>query len=246
MARSIWCPKVRAVTHAADVGGALFLAVSVTTQPAPTFHVETRLVVLHVTVTDGNRKLVTNLDVDAFSVYEDGRPQPISLFRRDDVPISLGLVIDNSGSMRPLRATVEAVALAFVRASNPLDDVFVLNFADRPRIDVPFTSDLHMLEEGAARVDSISGTAMRDAIFTAGSYLHDHGAHDRQVLLVITDGNDNASQISTARLRNVIERTAATIFAVKLERADRRNCGRRARAPRGAQWRWSGERCLDR
>jgi len=72
---------------------------------------------------------MTGLDQGAFRVYENGRRQPIALFRRDDIPVSLGLLIDNSGSMRTLRARVEAAALAFVRASNPLDEVFVLNFA---------------------------------------------------------------------------------------------------------------------
>ena len=192
------------------------LAIRLAAQQATTFHAETRLVVLHVTVTNGHGELVTDLDRGAFNVYEDGRPQPITIFRRDDVPISLGLIIDNSGSMRPLRASVEAAALAFVRASNPLDQVFVLNFADTPHIDVPFTNDIHVLETGVARVDSIGGTAMRDAILVADRYLHDHAAHDRRALLVITDGNDNASTTSAAELRKVAERSGAAIFAVSL------------------------------
>jgi Ca-activated chloride channel homolog len=185
-------------------------------QQAATFHAETRLVVLHVTVTNGHGELVTDLDRGAFSVYEDGRPQPITIFRRDDVPISLGLIIDNSGSMRSLRASVEAAALAFVRASNPLDEVFVLNFADTPRIDVPFTNDRRVLETGVTRVDSIGGTAMRDAILLAERYLRDHAAHDRRALLIITDGNDNASKASAAQLRRVVEQSRASIFAVGL------------------------------
>jgi len=192
------------------------LAIRVAVPQVPTFHAETRLVVLHVTVTDGHGELITNLDRHAFTVYEDGRRQTIALFRRDDVPVSLGLIIDNSGSMRPLRSTVEASALAFVRASNPLDEAFVLNFADTPRIDVPLSNDVGVLEAGIARVDSIGGTAVRDAILAAEQYLRDHATRDRRALLVITDGNDNASTVSKAELRRVIERNDAVIFAVSL------------------------------
>jgi Ca-activated chloride channel homolog len=206
---------------AAGLALAVCLLVRVAAQQAPTFHAETRLVVLQVTVTNGHGELVTNLDRRAFSVYEDGRPQPIALFHRNDVPISLGLIIDNSGSMRSWRPTVEAAALAFVRASNPLDEVFVLNFADSPRIDVPFTNDIRVLETGVTRVDSIGGTAMRDAMLVAERYLREHAAHDRHALLVITDGNDNASTTSITQLRRIVERTGAAIFAVSLERDNR-------------------------
>ena len=206
-----------AVRHCAAVlAVAVSLVVGVAAQPPATFHAETRLVVLHVLVTNGRGELVTNLDRGAFSVYEDGRRQSIALFRRDDVPASLGLIIDNSGSMRSVRASVEAAALAFVRASNPLDEVFVLNFADQPRIDVPFTNDVHVLEAGISRVDSIGGTAMRDAIVIAERYLRDRATRDRRALLVITDGNDNASTVSRAQLRKVIEQSGSVIYAVRL------------------------------
>src|SRR5947207_259588 len=158
--------------------------------PSPTFRAETRLVVLQATVKSDRGELVTDLTRDAFTVYEDGRPQPITLFRRDDVPLSVGLLIDNSGSMRLKRSKVEAAALAFVRASNPLDEVFVVNFADKVRLDVGFTSDPGILEAGLARVDSIGGTAMRDALYVAQQYLQDHASRDRRVLLVVTEVGD--------------------------------------------------------
>ena len=195
---------------------AVSLVVAAAGQPPATFHAETRLVVLHVLVTNGHGELVTNLDRGAFSVYEDGRRQSITLFRRDDVPASVGLIIDNSGSMRSVRASVEAAALAFVHASNPLDEVFVLNFADTPRIDVPLTNDIHVLEAGISRVDSIGGTAMRDAILIAERYLRDRAIRDRRALLVITDGNDNASSVSRAQLRKVVEQSGSVIYAVRL------------------------------
>jgi len=129
-------------------------------QPAP-FRTETRLVVLRATVKNSRGELVTNLPRRAFTVYENGQRQPITLFLREDIPVSLGLVIDNSGSMRPLRSKVEAAALAFARASNAQDEMFVLNFGDKPRLDVPLTTDRHELEVGIARVDAIGGTARR-------------------------------------------------------------------------------------
>ena len=200
------------------VAACLVVGVAAAQSSPPAFQAETRLVVLGVTVRNSHGELVPNLDRSAFSVYEDRRPQPIAVFRRDDVPTSLGLVIDNSGSMRSLRASMEAAALAFVRASNPMDDVFVLNFADRARIDVPFTNDVHALEAGVARVDSIGGTALRDAVIMAEGYLHDHASHDRRALLVITDGNDNASRASTKQLRRVVEQAGAAIFAMSVVR----------------------------
>src|SRR5260221_3103729 len=95
--------------------------------------------------------------------------------------------------MRPARGPVEAAAPDFVRASNPADEAFVLNFADKPRIDVPLTSDIRTLEAGIARVDSIGGTALRDAVAAAHAYLSEHAVHDRRVLLGVTHGPDNAS-----------------------------------------------------
>jgi VWFA-related protein len=184
----------------------------------PAFHADVRLVVLHVTATNGRGEPVTNLDRGSFAVFEDGRQQPVTVFRQEDVPTSVGLLIDNSGSMRALRPSVEAAALAFVRASNPLDEAFVLNFADTPRIDVPLTHDVRLLETGVARVDAIGGTAIRDALQTAVIYLREHGTRDRRALLVITDGNDNASMLSTAECRKLVEQSGAAIYALRLVR----------------------------
>ena len=183
---------------------------------APSFRTETRLVVLHATVKNGRGELVTNLDQPAFTVFENGKRQPITLFRRDDVPVSLGLLIDNSGSMRRLRSRVEAAALAFARASNPQDEMFVINFADKAQIDVPLTSDVRVLEASIARVDSIGGTAMRDAVVMAERYLRDHATRDRKVLVVITDGNDNASLTTVDRLRKQAEESETVIDAIGL------------------------------
>jgi VWFA-related protein len=180
------------------------------------FRADTRLVVLYATVRNDRGEAVTSLAPGAFTVYEDGKRQPITLFRQDDVPASLGLLIDNSGSMRPLRAKVEAAALAFVRASNPLDETFIINFADKVQLDVPFTSNVDVLEAGISRVDSIGGTALRDAVDRGQTYLAEHAARDRKVLLVVTDGNDNASVTTMAQIERQAEAHDTVIYAVGL------------------------------
>ena len=199
----------------AVIGGLLFQG-PIEGRQAPSFRTETRLVVLHATVKNGRGELVTNLDQASFTVFENGKRQPITLFRRDDVPVSLGLLIDNSGSMRRLRSRVEAAALAFARASNPQDEMFVINFADKAEIDVPLTSDVRVLEASIARVDSIGGTAMRDAVGMAERYLRDHAARDRKVLVVITDGIDNASLTTVDGVRKQAEESETVIDAIGL------------------------------
>jgi VWFA-related protein len=185
-------------------------------QQAAPFRVETRLVVLQATVKNQRGELVTGLPRDAFTVLENGKRQPIALFGSDDVPVSLGLLIDNSGSMRTKRVTVEAAARDFARASNPQDEMFVLNFADKSRIDVPMTGDLRALETGIARVDSIGGTAMRDAIAAGEDYLTRNAHRDRKVLIVITDGNDNASVTGLDRIRATADQHDIVVYAVGL------------------------------
>jgi len=155
--------------------------------------VDTRLVVLHCSVLDRSGKLVTTLPQSAFKVLENNAEQPVKLFRREDIPISLGIVIDNSGSMRDKRQRVEAAAIKLVKASNPQDEVFIVNFNDDAYLDVPFTNQLAKLEEGVARIDARGGTAMRDAISMSIDHLKQDGKKDKKVILVITDGNDTAS-----------------------------------------------------
>ena len=182
----------------------------------PSFHTEARLVVLHVSVRNGRGEVVTNLNRDAFSVYENGKAQPVTVFRRDDVPVSVGLLIDNSGSMRSIRGTVEAAALAFAKASNPDDELFVMNFADKPELDVPFTSDRDVLARGIARVDAVGGTAMRDAVQEAERYVREHGTRERRALVVVTDGNDNESTATLDAITRAAQQRDVVIYAIGL------------------------------
>jgi len=182
----------------------------------PSFRLETRLVVLHATVRNSRGIEVTDLDQNAFALYENGRRQSITMFRKDDIPVSIGLLLDNSRSMRSLRSRVETAALDFVRASNPLDEMFVLNFADRSRIDVEMTRDVSALEHGIARVDAIGGTALRDAVTRAEAYLQDHALHDRHVLLLVTDGRDNASTVTVRQIEQLSRQSETAVYAVGL------------------------------
>ena len=180
------------------------------------FRTDIRLVVLHASVSDKRGKLVTDLDRKAFRVFENGQPQEIKIFKREDVPVALGIIIDDSGSMMTKRSRVEAAALAMVRASNPQDEVFIVNFNDDAYLDVPFTSDIHKLEQGLARIDSRGGTAMRDAINKALDYTRTDAKKDKKVLLVITDGNDNASNISLEKVVNRANQSDTLVYAIGL------------------------------
>lgn len=170
-----------------------------------TIRVDTRLVVLHCSVMDKSGKQITNLGLDQFKVFENGAPQPIKLFRREDIPVSIGIVIDNSGSMRDKRQKVEAAAVQLVKASNPQDEVFVVNFNEDAYLDVPFTNDIKKMEEGVARIDSHGGTAFRDAVSMSIDHLKQEGKKDKKVILLITDGNDTASVAMT--LEKLVEKS---------------------------------------
>ena len=187
---------------------------------SPTFHSDTFRVVCHTTVVDRNGHLITDLPKSAFALYENGVQQTISGFKREDVPVSMGLIIDNSGSMRDKRAKVEAAALALAKDSNKEDEVFVVNFNDEAFNDLPhgkdFTNDPKELEEALTRIDSRGGTAMRDAIRMSIDHLKEKGKKDKRVLVIVTDGNDNSSMVSLESLVKVAQQSEVLIYAVGL------------------------------
>lgn len=180
------------------------------------FSSDARYVPLNVTVTDKNDHLVTNLTESAFQVLENGVPQPIKVFKHEDVPVSMALVIDNSGSMRSKRAGVEASTLTLVKDSNPDDESFVVNFNDEPYLDQDFTSDISVLQKGLARIDAKGGTAMRDALRVSIDHLHDKAKHDKKVIVVVTDGNDNASTVTLESLTKLAQQDGTVIYAIGL------------------------------
>jgi VWFA-related protein len=180
------------------------------------FSSDSRLVVLHATVVDKSGKLVTNLPQSAFQVYEDGKLQPVKVFKREDVPVSMGIIVDNSGSMRDKRSKVESAALALVKESNPEDEVFIVNFNDEAYLDTDFTSDAKVMQQGLTKIDSRGGTAMRDAIRMSIDHLKEKAKKDKKVLLVITDGNDNASQVSLENTVRSSQDAETIVYAIGL------------------------------
>lgn len=186
-------------------------------QNKPALKVDVDLVALHAAVLDKRGVFVDGLPSDAFHVYEDKVEQKLTVAKQEDVPVSMGLIIDSSGSMFEKRAKVNAAALTFVKTSNPQDEAFVVNFNDEYYLDTvnDFTSDIGEMKDALARFDPRGSTALYDAII--GSVDHLKKAHrDKRVLLVITDGEDNASKNSLADTIRIIEHSDAIIYSVGL------------------------------
>ncbi len=173
-------------------------------------------VVLHATVVDDKQHLVMNLSKDAFTVYEDGQPQRIIAFHHEDIPVALGIVIDNSGSMRDKRPKVNQAAINLVKASNPNDEVFVVNFNDEYYLDQDFTSHVDLLKDALDRIEARGGTALYDAIVASADHLKS-ARLEKKVLLVVTDGEDNASRESLEQaIRRLQADNGPTVYTIGL------------------------------
>ena len=178
---------------------------------------ERNVVLLDVSVKDSKGGFVAGLDRDRFRVYENKVEQPLSIFAAQDVPVTVGLVVDNSGSVRPKKAEIVTAALAFVKASNPKDEVFVVNFNDSVRMglpeNTPFTDDHAMLRSALLSNPAQGRTALYDAIKLALSHL-DQGRLDKKTLVLISDGGDNSSEMTRDDITRLAERSLATIYTV--------------------------------
>ncbi|MDX2150890.1 MAG: VWA domain-containing protein [Bryobacteraceae bacterium] len=204
---------------AALLAGALLLGApwqAASQDDQSTFRSDTRLVVLHASVLDNKGNLITTLRRDDFKVFENGVEQQVKVFRREDVPVSMAMVIDNSGSMRDKRRKVEAAALGLVKASNRDDEVLIVNFNDEAYEDVPFTNDIKKMEEGLTKIDSRGGTAMRDALELVIDHVKAKAKKDKKVIFVVTDGNDNTSAISLEKLVQKAHNSEVGIYAIGL------------------------------
>jgi Ca-activated chloride channel family protein len=171
-------------------------------QPKPgssgafTLHVDAEEVVLNCTVLDSKGELVNDLTKSNFKVFEDKAPQTVLSLQHQDTPVSIGLLVDNSGSMSTKRAAVVAAALDLVKASNPQDETFVINFSDQAYLDQDFTSDLDKLQNGLSHLSQSGGTALYDTVVTAADKMERSATRPRKVLIVISDGDDNASKLT--------------------------------------------------
>ena len=174
-------------------------------------------VVLNATVLDDKQHLVNTLAKDDFRVSEDGVAQTITSFQHQDIPISLGILVDNSGSMRTKRQAVNASALDLVHYSNPDDESFVVNFSDEAYIDQDFTANVNKLRDGLSHIDSKGGTALYDAIMASADYLTKNAKRSKQVLLVITDGEDNASSTTLEEtVRRIQDLQGPMVYSIGL------------------------------
>jgi Ca-activated chloride channel family protein len=193
------------------------------------FHSDVQEVLLHATVIDDKQRMVTTLDQNAFTVFEDGKPQVIKSFRHEDIPISLGIVIDNSGSMREKRAKVAKAAVNLVRASNPQDEVFVVNFSDEYYLDQPFTNKINLLQEALEKYETRGGTALYDAVVASADELKKHGKLQKKILFVVTDGEDDASRESLEQaVRRLQEENGPTVYAIGVLGEERQRRAKRA------------------
>ena len=181
------------------------------------FRKEVDEVTLHATVVDDKNHLVTDLDRNDFTVFEDGLPQKIISFRREDIPVAMGIVIDNSGSMRDKRQAVNAAAINFVKSSNAQDRVFIVNFNEDFFLDQDYTSSVPKLKDALERIEARGGTALYDAVVASSDHLKKPGLLEKKVLLVVTDGEDNASHESLEQaIRRLQEENGPTVYTIGL------------------------------
>jgi VWFA-related protein len=172
-------------------------------------------VLLHASVVDDHQHIVTNLDKSAFTVFEDGKQQNIVSFRHEDIPVAMGIVIDNSGSMREKRAKVNQAALNLVRSSNPQDEVFVVNFNDEYYLDQDFTNNLLKLKDALEKIDAKGGTALYEAVVASAEHLKRNARLEKKVLFVVTDGEDNASRETLEQaVKQLQEENGPQVYAI--------------------------------
>ena len=214
LATALLCAPLLAMASGQAKGGA----------PAPQkkgdqykINVNVNLVVLHATVIDKKGRMIDDLKEDDFRVLEDGVQQKLSVFSHADIPVTMGIDIDDSGSMRDKRAAVNEAALTFVKTSNPDDQVFVVNFNDEYYLDTPgnFANNMGELKAALAKIDSRGGTALYDAASASLDHLK-LGNRDKKALLIISDGEDNASRYSFPDLLRQAQQSNAVIYCIGL------------------------------
>jgi VWFA-related protein len=177
------------------------------------------LVVLDVAVVDRRGRCIQGLQEQDFTVLENGRPQSISLFRNEDIPVAAGVIVDASGSMRAKRSAAIAAALAFLMAGNPDDEIFVVNFNDTAALGlppaIPFTSDAALLRSALDSMPARGRTALYDAIATALDHIR-RSRHNRRFLVVFSDGEDNESGQTLRSVSDALAESGVTLYAVGL------------------------------
>ena len=185
-----------------------------------TITVKSELVALPVRVTDSHGNVVPGLTQESFSVFEDGRPQKLTLFQQEDSPVTVGLVVDHSRSMGPKLAEVTAAVSAFAHSSNPQDEMFVVDFNDDVWLQIlggkPFTHNAKDLETALKAVSARGRTALYDAVAEALNHLR-FGHCEKQALIIVSDGGDNASHQKFSQILALAQRSQVIIYSIVLQ-----------------------------
>jgi Ca-activated chloride channel homolog len=199
-------------------------------------HSDVEEVSLNVTVLDSGSHVVQDLKKEDFHILEDGVQQTLLSFQHQDIPVSIALVVDNSGSMYKKRPSVNKATLDLIAASNPKDEAFVVNFADDAYIDQDFTSDAGKLKDGLGHIESRGGTALYDAVVASADKLAADAKRPKQVIVLVTDGEDNASTLNLEQaIRRVQQLSGPVIYTVGLLFGDEMSRGEQRHARRALE-----------
>lgn len=182
-----------------------------------TLRTTSRLVLLDVSVKDAAGGFVSGLSKDSFKVYENGKPEHITHFANADIPVTVGIAVDESGSMRSKRQEVITAALVFNQESNPMDEMFIVNFNEKPRRGLPddvlFSDNVQQLRLALFQGRPEGRTALYDAIEMSLNQL-EFGRRDKKTLVVISDGGDNHSKHKLEDVTRDVLRSVATIYTI--------------------------------
>src|SRR5262245_14038503 len=189
-------------------------------------NVDVELVQLPVSVLDRQGLPVRGLQQDHFTIYEDKVLQDISLFKQEDIPLSIGLVIDGSGSMQDKRDKLNTAAMTFVKESNPEDETAIVSFADEVFLEQEFTQNTRKLRDALGSIPTDGATALYDAVFLAAKHVQQKGTHEKKVLLVITDGADNQSKNTLKQVLKAVGESKVSLYAIGLLSPAYANYGR--------------------
>jgi Ca-activated chloride channel family protein len=193
------------------------------------FKKQVQEVFLHATVVDEMGRPVTTLTRNDFQIFQNGQPEAITSFEREDVPVAIGIVIDNSGSMRDKRARVNEAVMNLIKASNQQDDVFVVNFGKTPYLYHDFSSHPHLVVSALHQTSSRGSTALYDAVVASSVHLRNNPRLNKKVLIVITDGQDNMSRETLQdAMRKLQSNKSATVYAIGLTEEGMTRSGRQA------------------
>jgi len=182
-------------------------------KPAQTLRVDVDLVLVNATVTDQLNRYLTSLESQHFQVWEDKVEQKVAYFNAEDVPISVGVIFDVSGSMKDKIATSRNAALTFLKTGNPDDENFLITFANRPEVDSDFTTDVSKLQSKLLVANAKGMTAMYDAVYLGLEKLKE-GSNPKKALLLITDGEDNHSRYTYQNVKEFVKEQDVQIYGI--------------------------------